>query len=234
MQHFAREIAHLLALLSVKLFLIGLFFLLSLFVLFHLIHDVFADGDTGFDHMMFALADRISSPGMTRTMRIISFLGSPRYLIIVPALLVLVFSFYREMRWNGLRVLIISFTASMLNQLLKNYYERPRPATAFMEMSGFSFPSGHTMIGGVFHGLLIYIIWTTVGNKIWRWALSVFFTLVVVLVGLSRIYLNAHYATDVAAGYLIGLLWLVLSLYLLRQIEKIYVARYNPRLKQQG
>src|SRR5690606_25660561 len=98
-----------------------------------------------------------------------------------------------------------------------------------LEMSGFSFPSGHTMIGGVFHGLLIYIIWTTVENKTWRWVLSVFLTLIVVLVGLSRIYLKVHYATDVAAGYLIGLLWLVLSLYLLRQIEKVYLTRYKSR-----
>ncbi|WP_161888295.1 phosphatase PAP2 family protein [Pontibacter russatus] len=70
-------------------------------------------------------------------------------------------------------------------------------------MAGFSFPSGHTMIGGVFHGLLIYIIWTTVENRTWRWVLSGFLTLVVLLVGLSRIYLKVHYATDVAAGYII-------------------------------
>ena len=216
------------ALLSAKFLLVGLLFLVSLFLLFHLIHDVFADKDTGLDYMLFALSDRISSPAMTRTMRIISFLGSVRYLIIVPALLVLLFSFYRDMRWNGLRVLIISFTTSMLNQLLKNYFERPRPAFALVDMSGFSFPSGHTMIGGVFHGLIIYIIWTTVENKVWRWALSLFFTLIVVLVGLSRIYLKVHYATDVAAGYLIGLLWLITSLYLLRQIEIFYVARYKP------
>ncbi|WP_161888296.1 hypothetical protein [Pontibacter russatus] len=48
-------------------------------------------------------------------MRVIPFLGSVRYLIIVPAALALVFSFYRGIRWNGLRVLIISFTASLLN-----------------------------------------------------------------------------------------------------------------------
>lgn len=229
MKGFVRTIGHLLALLSIKLLLVSLLFVVSLFMLFHLIHDVFADGDTGFDRMLFALADRIRSPEMTRAMRVISFLGSYRYLIIMPALLVLILSFYKGMRWNVLRVLLISFTTSLLNQLLKNYYERPRPVFAPLDMTGFSFPSGHTMIGGVFHGLLIYIIWTTVENKAWRWALSIILSLIVVLVGLSRIYLEVHYATDVAAGYLIGVMWLVLSLYLLRQIEKIYVARYKSK-----
>jgi membrane-associated phospholipid phosphatase len=224
-----RTIGHLVALLSVKFLLISLFFVISLFVLFHLIHDVFADRDTGFDTMLFALADRITSPAMTRTMHFISFLGSARYLVIMPALVVLLFSFYRDMRWNGLRVLIISFTSSMLNELLKYYYERPRPVFAPLEITGFSFPSGHTMNGGVFHGLLIYIIWTTIKNKVWRWVLSVFFTLLVILVGFSRIYLRVHYATDVVAGYIIGWLWLILALYLLGKIEHFYLTRYMSR-----
>ena len=233
MRGLLHTIWHLVALLTVKVILIGLLFLVSLLVLFHLIHDVFADGDTGFDQMLFALSDRIRSPGMTRAMRSISFLGSYHYLIVMPALLVLVFSFYKGMRWNGLRVLIISFTTSLLNQFLKNYFGRPRPAFSLLEMSGFSFPSGHTMIGGVFHGLIVYIIWTNVENKALRWVLSLFFTSFVVLVGLSRIYLKVHYATDVAAGYLIGLLWLMLSLYLLGLIERLYLARYKPGPQKQ-
>ncbi|WP_276499462.1 phosphatase PAP2 family protein [Pontibacter litorisediminis] len=224
-----RHILHLLALLSVKLLLIGLLFIICLLVLFHLIHDVFADKDTGFDSMLFAFTDRVTSPAMTCTMQLTSFLGSARYLVIMPAILALLFSFYRDMRWNGLRVLVISFTTSMLNELLKHYYERPRPVLVPLEIAGFSFPSGHTMNGGVFHGLLLYIIWTTVKNKTWRWVLSVFFTLTVILVGFSRVYLRMHYATDVAAGYLIGVLWLTLSLYMMSRLEHFYVSKYKKR-----
>lgn len=222
-----RIILHLVALLTLKFLLVGLLFLVSLFVLFQLIHDVFAEKETGFDAMLSAFTESIASPAMTRTIQLISFLGSARYLVIMPALVVLLFSFYRDMRWNGLRVLIISFTTSLLNELLKHYYERPRPDLAPLGVTGFSFPSGHTMNGGVFHGLLIYITWTTVKNKVWRWVLSVFFTLIVLLVGLSRIYLHIHYATDVAAGYLIGILWLILSLYLMSRIEYFYVNMYK-------
>ncbi|PTX18235.1 undecaprenyl-diphosphatase [Pontibacter mucosus] len=224
-----RIIVHLVALLTVKFLLVSLLFVASLFVLFHLIHDVFADRDTGFDALLFAFTDRIASPAMTRAMHLISFLGSARYLVIMPAILALLFSFYRDMRWNGLRVLVISFSTSLLNELLKHYYERPRPFLTPLEITGFSFPSGHTMNGGVFHGLLLYIIWTTVRNKVWRWVLSVFFTLAVILVGFSRIYLRMHYATDVAAGYLVGILWLILSLYLMSRLEHFYVSKYKKR-----
>ncbi|SFF98022.1 phosphatase PAP2 family protein [Pontibacter chinhatensis] len=227
MKGLQRIILHLVALLTVKFLLISLLFVVSLLVLFHLIHDVFADRDTGFDAMLFTFTDSIASPAMTRAMHVFSFLGSARYLVIMPAILALLFSLYRDMRWNGLRVLIITFTTSMLNEFLKHYYERPRPEFAPWEIMGFSFPSGHTMNGGVFHGLLLYIIWTTVKNKTWRWVLSVFLTLAVILVGFSRIYLHKHYATDVAAGYLAGILWLILSLFLMSRLEHFYVSKYK-------
>ena len=93
-----RIILQLVALLTVKSLLVSLLFMASLFVLFRLIHDVFAERDTGFDVMLSAFTDSIASPAMTRTMQLISFLGSARYLVIMPAILALLFSFYRDMR----------------------------------------------------------------------------------------------------------------------------------------
>lgn len=229
MKGFVRILMKLLALLSAKFIGLALLFLACLLVQLSLAEDVFADGDTGFDSRMFAFADRIHSPAMTRAMRVISFLGSDEYLMVVPALVALVFSLYRHLQWHGLRVLLISFTASLLNQYMKHYYARPRPDFGLQQVSGLSFPSGHAMIGGVFYGLIMYIIWTTVKSRIWRRMLCLFFTLIILLVGFSRIYLKVHYATDVLAGYLVGLLWLLLSLYLLGHLEMRYLGRYRRK-----
>lgn len=226
MKGFVRTLLNLLALFWVKFILL---FLVCLFVHFELVHDLFADGDTAFDASMFALAGQISTPAMTRFMRAVSFLGSDNYLMVVPALVAVLLSYYKHLQWHGLRVLVIAFTSTMLNQFLKQYYERPRPSFGLQQASGMSFPSGHAMIGGAFYGLIIYIIWTTVQSKTWRWLLSLLLTLLILLLGFSRIYLRAHYATDVLAGYLLGLLWLLLSLYLLGHLEMRYLGRYRRK-----
>ena len=227
MQNFGRTLLHLLALLSVKVVTLSLLFIGCLLLSYSIVHDVFVDKDTVFDTIMFALADQVSSPAMTRFMRYVSLLGSDEYLMVVPAIVVLIFAFYRGLRWHSLRVLLISFISSILNQLLKLYYERPRPSFAMFDATGLSFPSGHAMIGGVFHGLLIYIVWITVKTRKWRWLLAGLLTLIVLLVGFSRIYLKVHYATDVVAGYAMGIVWLLMSLYLLALIEQYYTNRYQ-------
>lgn len=230
MKNLAQILWQLLALLSVKLVTLSLFFLACLVVLFHLVHDVFHDGDTGFDNMMFALTDQVRSPEMTRFLKIISFFGSGEYLMVALALVVLVFSFYNHMQWHSLRVLLITLTASVLHRLLKLYFGRPRPPFAIIDISSLSFPSGHAMAGGVFYGVLIYLTWISVRTRHWRWFLTIFFTLLILLIGFSRIYLKVHYATDVLAGYIMGLLWMLLSLNLLCRIERFYISRYKSRL----
>lgn len=118
---------------------------------------------------------------------------------------------------------------SILNQAMKRYFERPRPEFAMLEQSGLSFPSGHAMIGGAFYGVLIYVVWRTVRHAFWRWLLTILLTLLILLIGYSRIYLKVHYATDVLAGYAMGILWLILSIYLMRRLEKVYVKKVEQK-----
>jgi membrane-associated phospholipid phosphatase len=227
MKPVTQRFLRLLALLSVELVLVWLAFFTCLLLFVLMAHEVFIQKDNSLDVALFGFANNHTSPQVTRIMRFISFFASAEYLMVVPALVVLVFSWFRHMRWYGLKVLLISLTSSVLNQALKRVFERPRPETAMLEQSGLSFPSGHAMIGGSFYGLLIYIVWQTVRSSFWRWCYTVLLTLLVLLIGYSRIYLNVHYATDVVAGYAIGIFWLILSVYLMRRLEKIYLARYG-------
>jgi membrane-associated phospholipid phosphatase len=142
---------------------------------------------------------------------------------------VLVFAWFRHLQWFALKVLVISLTSTMLNQALKRVFERPRPETAMLEQSGLSFPSGHAMIGGSFYGLLIYIVWRTVPNPYWRWLLTIVLTLLLLLIGYSRIYLNVHYATDVLAGFSAGILWLLISVFFMRKLEKLYFQKVEQK-----
>ncbi|MEJ8758225.1 phosphatase PAP2 family protein [Pontibacter sp. H259] len=218
-----------LALLSAEVVLVwaAFFACISLFV--YMAYTVFIIKGTALDEAMFRFAASHTSPETTRIMRIISFFASADYLMVVPPLVVLILAWFRQLQWFALKVLIISLTSTILNQALKRLFERPRPETAMLEQSGLSFPSGHAMIGGSFYGLLIYIVWRTVPNPIWRWLLTILLTFLLLLIGYSRVYLNVHYATDVLAGFSAGILWLLISIYFMRKLEKIYFRKVEQK-----
>ncbi len=97
----------------------------------------------------------------------------------------------------------------LLNQVLKVIIQRPRPegfrlATA----GGFSFPSGHSMVAMAFFGLLVWFVWHYERDRRMRLGLCTAFLLVIVMVGLSRVYLGVHYASDVVAGFCMSVMWL--------------------------
>lgn len=97
-----------------------------------------------------------------------------------------------------------------LNLLLKNIVQRPRP-TQFRMISetGYSFPSGHSMVSMAFYGYLIYLVYKYVNNKKMKWSLITFLIILVVTIGLSRIYLGVHYTSDVVAGFMVSISYLV-------------------------
>lgn len=98
-----------------------------------------------------------------------------------------------------------------LNQGLKYLIQRPRPeGFRLASASGFSFPSGHSMVAMAFFGLLAWFVWRYEKDRRQRVALLVAFGLVTVMVGLSRVYLGVHYASDVVAGFCLSLIWLSL------------------------
>jgi membrane-associated phospholipid phosphatase len=105
--------------------------------------------------------------------------------------------------------------------LLKHLFGRERPLIPLLEPArGLSFPSGHALMSMTFYGLLIYITWHSVKNIRLKWSLISFLFLLIIIIGFSRIYLRVHYTSDVLAGFAMGWLWIVVSLKVLRRIEK--------------
>ncbi|WP_162053523.1 phosphatase PAP2 family protein [Pontibacter pamirensis] len=225
MKRLTQKLLSLLALLSVEIVVLWVTFFGCLLLFLFMANEVFVQRDTALDEALFRFAYRHTSPRNTQLMIGISFFASAEYLMVVPPLVVLVFSFFKGLRWLALKVLLISMSSAILNQLMKRYFERPRPEFAMLEQSGLSFPSGHAMIGSAFYGVLIYVVWRTVRHTLWRWLLTLLLTLLILLIGYSRIYLKVHYATDVLAGYAMGILWLILSLYFMRRLEKVFVKK---------
>ena len=99
--------------------------------------------------------------------------------------------------------------ALVINQVLKFIVQRPRPEGYRLAVeTSYSFPSGHSMISMAFYGLLIWMVWKYERDNILRHVWCCLFAFIIVMVGLSRIYLGVHYASDVLAGFCVSLLWL--------------------------
>lgn len=100
---------------------------------------------------------------------------------------------------------------TIFNQILKRILQRPRPEEfRIINENGYSFPSGHSMISMAFYGFLIYLIYKNVKNKYLKWTLITVLGLLIVSIGISRIYLGVHYTSDVLAGFLIAISYLII------------------------
>ena len=153
-------------------------------------------------------------------MLLITFLGT--HLFLIPANLILIFYFLlvKKQNWFSIRVITIAISSLVLMLLLKQLFKRKRPLSPLLKAAkGLSFPSGHAIMAVTFYGLLIYILQHSITIDWLKWAVTFLVIVLIISIGFSRIYLRVHYASDVAAGFIIGLLWLLISLAVLKWLE---------------
>jgi membrane-associated phospholipid phosphatase len=139
-----------------------------------------------------------------RLMRLATSLGETRVFILI-SLLAVGSLFFAGARWEALAVFTVTAVASLAGGLMKLAFRRPRPPEQDCQVRTFgtSFPSGHTNSCTAFYLLLAFVLYQFVPPPL-RWLLLIFTIGVVILVGTSRIYLGAHYASDVMAGFASG------------------------------
>lgn len=155
-------------------------------------------------------------------LRAITEFGSSEWIAIVLSIAVLFFIFKRW--WPTLVTLIVTVPGGMLlNEWIKLLVHRHRPFVDgwFVDWSGYSFASGHTIGATLLYGQLALFIVPVVKSRRGRVLIFSAATFVVALVGFSRIALGAHYLTDVLAGMLFGMIWLGLCLMASRALQRI-------------
>ena len=150
------------------------------------------------------------SPGwIDEPMRLVTALGY--FWSVLPLLAVAVVLFYR-IGWRLSAVLLVVSTGGsiVLTTVLKGVFKRARPELfdSGYQASFYSFPSGHATVAVGFYGMLTVILAYRL-EGLARWAVAASGVLMVLLIGFSRLYLGVHYPTDILAGYLAALLWLV-------------------------
>lgn len=133
--------------------------------------------------------------------------GGAIFIIALTALLVIAI----KNKKIGLSIFTNLVIITILNQSLKRILQRPRPTEyRIIQETGYSFPSGHSMISMAFYGYLIYLIYRYVKNKYIKWLSISLLSILICLIGISRIYLGVHYTSDVLGGFLISISYLVI------------------------
>lgn len=157
-----------------------------------------------------------------RFMLFMTWLGKPEFLIPANLVPIVYFLLIPRKSWVSIRVLAIALSSLVLMFVLKALFRRKRPLSPLLQAArGLSFPSGHAIMSVSFFGGLI--AWTihsdlTAETKI---MLVIALVVIILLVGFSRVYLRVHYASDVIAGWVIGLIWLLIALTVVGNAEQI-------------
>ena len=221
-------------LLSAELIVVLCLFILSISLFSFLVKQIFIDKQEQFDHNVFKWLEQHVTPFNTSVMEFITFLGTHTFLS--PANLVLVgyFLFIRRHRWYSIKVVAIALSSTARMFLLKAFFSRARPLVPLLRPAlGYSFPSGHSFMSFAFYGLLIYLAYKYLETVWLKWTIIVALASLILLIGFSRIYLRVHYASDVLAGFAVGIIWLSFSLWMLRKMEKYSQRKIEPVVEEE-
>lgn len=175
-----------------------------------------------FDTTIIAWVYAFRSESLTEVMKFFTFLGGEVFLI--SGILMFLALIYRKHKISFFNFCVLLVFGTVINLLLKFIYQRPRPDYLPMLFeSTYSFPSGHAMNSFIFYSLVGYFIIRNTKNKSVWIVTVVSLSLLIFIIGLSRIYLGVHYPSDVLAGYLSGILWLLLIVVVERTAHKLNV-----------
>ncbi|MDP8932676.1 MAG: phosphatase PAP2 family protein [Cyanobacteriota bacterium] len=161
-----------------------------------------------FDSSILLALRQLHTPLRDRVMLGFTFLGEPNLLLVICLSLGIVL-LARNHRSEAATIAIAGGGAIGLNLLLKKLFARARPQLweRVVNVTFYSFPSGHAMISMVIYGLLGYFLGSRFPKQ--RWWINSLTVVLVAAIGFSRLYVGVHWPTDVIAGYTAGLVWLI-------------------------
>ena len=181
------------------------YILLLLFLILTIL--VFTNNFSYIDDKIESFILSIRNKNLTDTMNTITNIGSAYLLIVITILLL----FFLKNKKTCLLItlnLIFSFLSS---QIVKFILQRERPINiGLVSASGYSYPSGHSMVSMAYFGFIAYLIYKNISNVFLKIIFIMLFILLSIVIGFSRIYLGVHYFSDVLGGFLLSIFYLSL------------------------
>ena len=158
------------------------------------------------DTKTYGFISRFINMPITNIMNFASFLGSATVLIAIVFILFLIL----KDKKNASLIAINLASVFILNRILKIIVRRERPNVLRLAIEkGYSFPSGHAMVAFGFYGFIIYLLYKNMKNIKKRNCFIALLSFLILLIGVSRIYLGVHYATDILGAYIFAIIYLI-------------------------
>ncbi|TVY01032.1 phosphatase PAP2 family protein [Paenibacillus cremeus] len=178
-----------------------------------------------FDNAIISFVQGLEAPELTTIMKFFTFIGGG-YPVVMLTVLVLFF-LYKILHHRRELILFIWVVAgsALLNETLKIIFHRARPTLhRIVNANGFSFPSGHSMAAFSMYGILAFLLWRHISTSVGRGLLIISSIIMIIAIGISRIYLGVHYPSDVLGGFLASGSWLAVSIW--------FYQRYQEKVKR--
>ena len=202
---------------KIKIFLIKNYKWIVLFIcivsLLFLIEDVMDEDIMTFDEKGYYIVQKyLISDTMTPFARCITNFANMYWLIGMSVLLFIII----KNKKTSILFFINLVLSALTNFILKQIIQRPRPIEhRIIDEKGYSLPSGHSMVSMAFYGFLVYFIYKNIKNKYIKTILIVLLSVLIISIGVSRIYLGVHYTSDVLAGFLVAISYLIIFIHII-------------------
>lgn len=185
---------------------------------------------SAFDNDIYRFVAGFIGEDMTDFMTFLSYCGSGPVLVIITLVLIIAVHRSKKYAFYGWMAGANLVAGTILNTAFKMLFHRERPdILRLIDITGFSFPSGHSMIGLCFYGFLAYIFWANMKSR-WRYLPAAAAAILIVSIGISRIYLGVHYASDVIGGFSAGLAWLAVFITVSSRIYRTYYEKLQVQV----
>lgn len=194
-------------------------FSISIIVFLFIVKLLMQDQISSFDTFVYNIVSKLRCEPLTYIFKFLSFLCSTWFLLGVTVLIMIFSKNKKSAFYIGLNVIL----CVLLNQLFKHIFMRERPLDINIIIEkGYSFPSGHSMVSLAFYGLFIYLIAHKKMKRNKKFLYCSLLAILVFLIGLSRIYLGVHYASDVIAGFSLAMAYLIIYILIVyKKMKKI-------------
>ena len=161
---------------------------------------------TGFDNYVYNLVRSLECGFFDTYFVFVTRLGDVSVVIGILIILCLLFR-----NRHSIMFILLGANSALTNKIIKHIIRRDRPdVLKLVKQGGYSYPSGHSMISMTVYGYLLYLAFTKIKNSILKWICSIILGILILSIGVSRIYVGVHYASDVLGGFVLALIELLL------------------------
>jgi len=175
---------------------------------------VLTKNDIYLDSIIYNHISKLITPNLTNIIKNLTHLASATVVILIT---ILVLIFFKNKKY-GIYMSINLILITIFQYILKFIFTRNRPVDInLIEETGYSFPSGHSLTAMAFYGFIIYFIYTSKLNKISKTIYITLLSLLIVLIGLSRVYLGVHFFTDILGAFSFSLSFLIIYIIIIKR-----------------